>query len=254
MLGYGFYCGFTTALRSSGNSAIRQEREKHHLFQSLCKEGHTDKALAMLSCMDEPFDIPLDRLFWALLKACVERRNLCHARRVHVVMVQHGFDVFGSLGEYLVTTLVKCGDLEYALRMLNMLPRLTVVSWTIVIAGLADCNRCREAFFMYQHMQHNNVEPNEYTFVALLRACASSFDLEKGKDLHADIRRLGFDTNLFVASALVTMYGRCGSVSNAENVFCGLLEHDAVLWTAMLSVYVEQGHGEKALQLYRQMQ
>lgn len=226
----------------------------HDLFQSLCKQGHIDKALGMLSYVDELCDVPSDQLFWALLKASLENRDLRHAQRVHVFMVQHGMDVFGALGEYLVTVLVKCGSLIDALRVFNMLPQTTVVSWTIVIAGFVDCNKCYEALTVFEHMQHNNVHPNEYTFVALLRACASTFDLDKGKDLHADVRGLGFDSNIFVASTLVTMYGKCGSVSDAEDVFGGLLKHDLVSWTAMLCVYVEQGQGEKSIRLYRQMQ
>eukprot|EP00250_Pteridium_aquilinum_P007571 c17252_g3_i1 orf=3-371(+) len=49
------------------------------------------------------------------------------------------------------------------------------------------------------------------------------------------------------------MYGKCGATIEAEQVFFAVLHHDAVSWNAMLSTYVEQGEGEKALSLYLQM-
>eukprot|EP00250_Pteridium_aquilinum_P020504 c24836_g4_i1 orf=98-943(-) len=50
------------------------------------------------------------------------------------------------------------------------------------------------------------------------------------------------------------MYGKCGAIAEAEEVFSEMSECDVVSWNAMLSAYCEQGQGEKALSLYRMMQ
>ena len=50
------------------------------------------------------------------------------------------------------------------------------------------------------------------------------------------------------------MYAKCGNLSKAENVFNILSHPDTVAWTAMLSAYLDQGQGDKALKLYRRMQ
>ena len=50
-----------------------------------------------------------------------------------------------------------------------------------------------------------------------------------------------------VASTLVDMYVKCGSLAEAENVFNKLVHKDIVLWTVLISGYVEHGYGEKAL-------
>eukprot|EP00250_Pteridium_aquilinum_P020501 c24836_g3_i1 orf=3-833(-) len=77
--------------------------------------------------------------------------------------------------------------------------------------------------------------------------------LEIGEALHADARKKGLDSNVFVGTALVGMYGMCGDIVKAENVFSTLPQRDLVAWNAMLTAYVEQGHGDKALQVYRNM-
>jgi pentatricopeptide repeat protein len=66
---------------------------------------------------------------------------------------------------------------------------------------------------------------------------------------------MGLMSNVYVVNTLVSMYGKCGSVTDAENVFVvGMPGFDPVSWNAMLSVYVERGEEKKSLLLYRQMQ
>ena len=50
------------------------------------------------------------------------------------------------------------------------------------------------------------------------------------------------------------MYGKCGSVLEAEDLFGTLSGQDIVTWNVLISTYVQQGQGEKGLLLYRQMQ
>ena len=75
-----------------------------------------------------------------------------------------------------------------------------------------------------------------------------------GKGLHHDIRENGQNVDVFVGSALVNMYGKCGPIAEAENVFIGLNHIDIVSFNAMLSAYVDQGEGERALALFTDTQ
>ncbi|KAH7300960.1 hypothetical protein KP509_23G005700 [Ceratopteris richardii] len=102
-------------------------------------------------------------------------------------------------------------------------------------------------------MQNENVPLNKFTLVSLFKACGMVQDLLQGRELHEYARKRGLTTDPYVGSTLVSMYGRCGTVTDAENAFCELSHPDIVSWTSLLSAYVEQGDGEKALLLYRQM-
>lgn len=94
---------------------------------------------------------------------------------------------------------------------------------------------------------------NEETIVVEGRF-TKNMSLKVGQALLADVEKEGFHTDIFVATALVNLLGKSGSIEDAENVCASLSEPDVVLWTAMLSAYIEQGQGEKALTLYMQMQ
>ena len=75
-----------------------------------------------------------------------------------------------------------------------------------------------------------------------------------GKGLHHDIRENGQNVDVFVGSTLMNMYGKCGTIVEAENVFTGLNHIDIVSLNAMLSAYVNQGEGERTLALFADMQ
>ena len=78
--------------------------------------------------------------------------------------------------------------------------------------------------------------------------------LECGKEIHEQITKSGFQSNIFVASALVHMYAKCGSIENARNVFDKMRKKDVVSWTAMIEAYAMHGSAREALELFKQMQ
>jgi pentatricopeptide repeat protein len=55
-------------------------------------------------------------------------------------------------------------------------------------------------------------------------------------------------------SSLVDMYAKCGSMDNACRVFNRMLLHNVVSWNVMIFGHVKCGQGQKALELFRQMQ
>lgn len=216
--------------------------------------GLLDEALHALSLNDPSSSPASPSVYMALLKACNRKKSLHHAQLVRSHLAQHQVRLEGSLGDYLVVTLAKCGGLNDACLLHHRLPSRTVYSWTAIISAYVECGESQEALHMYHCMCEDGVEPDNFTFVSLFRACGNIADLTQGRKLHDVARRKGYHMDLFVGASLVTMYGNCGSIAEAEDTFCGLPFRDIVCWSAMLSAYVEQGQGEKALLVYRQMQ
>jgi pentatricopeptide repeat protein len=134
-----------------------------------------------------------------------------------------------------------------------MHPSPSVFTWTSLISAYVECDEIRKAFEMYGLMQEEGIEPSKYTLICLLRACGSLSSLEYGRALHDKAHVNGLETDPFVGSALINMYGKSGDLHEAENVFCGLCYRDIISWSAMISAYLEHQEGESALLLYRQM-
>mgnify|MGYP000317720541 FL=1 len=91
-------------------------------------------------------------------------------------------------------------------------------------------------------MVEDGFEADMQTFLVLFKACASLSHLEEGKRLHFDARKKGITSNAFIGSSLLRMYGKCGSITYAENVFRELPNHgrDVVSWNALIFGYARK--------------
>ncbi|MCO5612184.1 hypothetical protein L7F22_066446 [Adiantum nelumboides] len=221
------------------------------IVQSLCSKGNIEEALEyLLYTLTNP---PLDA-YLALLKACIARQSLPITLFVYTHLTLHVSDFSYVLGDYLVVALAKCSAIDDAFRTSCALPHRTVFSWTAIISACVDDGRAQAALKMHVMMKEDGVEPNEFTYASLLKACGILRDLQTGRQLHEDARKKGFTSFYFVGNTLVSMYGKCGAIADAVDAFVSLPQHGGVAWNAMLRVYVEQDQGEEALQLYRMMQ
>ncbi|KAF3655778.1 hypothetical protein FXO38_14514 [Capsicum annuum] len=59
--------------------------------------------------------------------------------------------------------------------------------------------------------------------------------------------------NVFVASALIDMYSKCGSVEDAWNVFSSAPFKNVASWNAMIGCYGKHGRVEHAIKLFEMM-
>ncbi|KAK1294180.1 putative pentatricopeptide repeat-containing protein [Acorus calamus] len=113
--------------------------------------------------------------------------------------------------------------------------RDTVV-WTAMLAAL-----CRGACFLdavkvFKEMGRAGKRMNSFTFSSVLWACGwVGDDARSGRQVHCTAIKVGFESDEFVRSSLVSMYGRCGLVGDARKSFEGLGQRDGSCWNAMLS-------------------
>ncbi|KAH7365539.1 hypothetical protein KP509_18G033700 [Ceratopteris richardii] len=94
-----------------------------------------------------------------------------------------------------------------------------------------------------------------YTIVALLKSCTDQKDLQRGCELHADAVDKGLlEGNVFLGSALVNMYAKCGALNKAQDVFDEMTTRNVVSWNALIGGYAQSGCGEEALRHFERMQ
>lgn len=86
------------------------------------------------------------------------------------------------------------------------------------------------------------VKGDQFTFSSEIRACAH---LEQCNQIHAQIVKLGFESDCYVRGSLVDTYARYGN----QDVACTLLDRHNV----MISGYVQNDYSKKALELFQKM-
>ena len=90
------------------------------------------------------------------------------------------------------------------------------------------------------------------SLLGLLKDCIRERDLSKGSKIHAHILRRGFlENDVYVGSALISLYSKCGVLGKAQEVFDQLPVRDVVLWTTLIAGYAEHGHCDEALKCFQ---
>lgn len=102
-------------------------------------------------------------------------------------------------------------------------------------------------------MGQEGKRPDESTFACGLSACANIAALQMGEQLHHLAVKSGYINDLFVSNALITMYAKCGRVSNAELVFKDLANVDVVSWNSLIAGHALNGNGKEAVELFEEM-
>lgn len=98
--------------------------------------------------------------------------------------------------------------------------------------------------------------PDQYTFPYVLKACGDLPSFRRGAAVHALISTTGFDLDVFVCNALISMYARCGELDDARHVFDEMLNRgifDTVTWNSIVAAYTQRRDGQNAVVLFRRM-
>jgi pentatricopeptide repeat protein len=127
-------------------------------------------------------------------------------------------------------------------------------SWNTRLARYGKAGQHEKTIALFQEMQKKGMTPNTFTFVPVLNACASLRALEEGRHVHEQIIQSGCEGDAFVGCSLVDMYAKCGSMEDAQRVFNKMSSRDAVTWNAVILGRGKCGQGQKALELFSQVQ
>lgn len=129
-----------------------------------------------------------------------------------------------------------------------------VVSWTSVISGLVQNFCIEEAFGTFKQMLGHGFCPTSATISTLLPACATAARVKLGKEIHGYAFVIGVEEDLYVRSALVDMYAKCGFISEARTLFRKMPEKNTVTWNSIIFGYANHGYCEEAIELFNQME
>lgn len=130
---------------------------------------------------------------------------------------------------------------------------LDVVSWTSIISGLVQNFHNKEAFGMFKRMLDVRLCPTSATISSILPACATVADLMLGKEIHGYSVVTGIEKDVYVKSALIDMYAKCGFISEAKELFSKTSERNSVTWNSMIFGYANHGYCSEAIELFNQM-
>ncbi|KAH1067186.1 hypothetical protein J1N35_032173 [Gossypium stocksii] len=253
--------------------------------------GYFKEAIGYFSLTSESINLCNKFTFCVVLKACVGLMNLNKGKEVHAVVKKLCLETYVNVGNGLIDMYCKCGNVSYARNVFDRMAERDVASWTSMISGYCNVGKNEEALGLFERMKLQDLQPNEFTWnvmitafarrgdiraalalfgritkevsgikpnhvtvTGFLPACGLTGSIEKGREIHCLIYRLGLDANMFIASALIDMYSKCGSVKDARIVFDNAPSKNAASWNALIGCYGKHGMVESAITMFERMQ
>ncbi|XP_028762459.1 pentatricopeptide repeat-containing protein At3g29230-like [Neltuma alba] len=149
----------------------------------------------------------------------------------------------------------KIGNVSLARKFFYQMPIRNVVSWNSMLAiyvrskNFSECLRLADRM-----MERGEAMPNEATLVSVLTACANLGRLDIGLRVHSYIKSKSIKSDVLLSTSLLTMYAKCGAMDMAKEVFDEMPIKNVVSWNSMIMGYGLHGNGEKALELFMEME
>nr|GMD59453.1 pentatricopeptide repeat-containing protein ELI1, chloroplastic [Ipomoea batatas] len=170
--------------------------------------------------------------------------------QIHAFLIRHGIDCDPILNFRLQRSYSSLGHLKHSFTLFRSTPSPSVFTYTSIIHSHTINNLHEQAFLLYVEMLTQDIEPNQFTFSAILKACP----LKSGEAIHGQALKFQCDSDTYVRTSLVDVYARGGDLVSALKLFDTMPERSLVSLTTMIAGYAKNGDVDKARELFDRME
>ncbi|CAN8305770.1 unnamed protein product [Cochlearia groenlandica] len=220
-----------------------------------------------------------------LIQICSQNRELEQGKKVHEHIKSSGFVPGVVIYNRLLGMYAKCGSFGDARKVFDEMPTRDVCSWNVMVNGYAEAGlledarkvfdemperdsyswtamvtgyvkkfQPEEALLLYGLMQKiPSSKANIFTVSSAVAAAAAIPCVFRGKEIHGHIVRAGLDSDEVLWSSLMDMYGKCGCIDEARNIFDKIVNKDVVSWTLMMDRYFKCSRWREGFSLFSEM-
>lgn len=191
--------------------------------------------------------------FCAFLNACSDASYLELGRQLHGFVIRIGFEADVSVSNGLIDFYGKCWKVGSSKMVFEGMSWRNDVSWCSLVAAHVQNYEDEKACVVFLQAKEEGIEITDFMLSSVLSASAGLSGLELGRSVHALAVKACVEGSIFVGSAIVDMYGKCGNINDAELAFHEMPERNLITWNAMIGGYAHQGHADMALALLEEM-
>lgn len=188
------------------------------------------------------------------LNACSIECFLRSGKEVHSQVLKCGFELDAMVQTSLLDMYNKCRLVDYAKRLFDKINPKNVVAWNALIGGyFLNAQPLESLACLKRMLEDDNLYPDAITIINLLPSCAQLGALLEGKSLHGYAIRIGFLPHVVLETALIDLYGSCGKLKLAEQIFGQMREKSLITLNAMVAAYVDNGRNMEAIELFQDL-
>ncbi len=251
------------------------------MISGYTEHGYAIQALNCFYIMQHNHVSPNSVTFSCIMKACSMAGELFRGQQIHADIVKQGYERELVVSNSLILMYSKCGQCNEAVKTFNDMFVQDVISWSTLLACYVDAGLCNEvllcfqkmqmegvyidvatwnlllvvyadhgecglALVNYMQMQQQGILPDSTIFMTILRACGNASMLEDGKRIHAQtsVATELMESREYLEAAIIDMYGKCGCMRYAHDIFNRMELRGLVTWNTILTCYARYGKSD----------
>ncbi|XP_020581899.1 pentatricopeptide repeat-containing protein At5g04780 [Phalaenopsis equestris] len=207
------------------------------LFQQICRQGLVLSEFTLSS----------------ILCACAEKIAVFECRQLHGLALKIARDSNVFVGTALLDVYAKSNMINDSVQVFDNLTEKSSVTWSSMVSAYVHNDLHEEALVLISKSQKMDLEWTKFTLSAALSACTALAATIGGTQLHSVIVRTGFDSDIFVSTALTDLYAKSGCIKEAWNVFSIAEEKSIVLWNAMIAGFSRHARCLETIMLFEKL-
>ncbi|KFK37623.1 hypothetical protein AALP_AA3G007300 [Arabis alpina] len=130
----------------------------------------------------------------------------------------------------------------------------SLYQWNTLLKSLSRDKQWEQVLCHFTQMFRDEEKPDSFTLPVALKACVELREVKYGEMIHGFVKKDAMvGSDLYVGSALIDMYAKCGRMTEALRVFDELEKPDIVTWSSMVSGFDKNGLPFEAVEFLRRM-
>ncbi|PKA48476.1 Pentatricopeptide repeat-containing protein [Apostasia shenzhenica] len=197
--------------------------------------------------------IPNEHTYPVLLKS-ISNSAAGDPNQIHSLIFKFGLIGDSFIQNSLLSCYAKGGNLHSARKLFDEMPHRDAIACSALVQGHVKGHLPEEGLKLFIEMRELGTEVDEVTIVSLLNGCAMVKNVWLGRCIHSFYIECGrVKRDVYVDSALVDLYAKCGRSDDAKEVFDEMPSRNVVSWSSLISGFVRCNRFKEALSIFCEM-
>nr|GEY46094.1 protein gamete expressed 3 [Tanacetum cinerariifolium] len=174
--------------------------------------------------------------------------------QVHGSVVKSPYEGDVYMGSALIDSNTKCGNVGCVQKVIDEMSFRNVVMWNTLITCYEQNGPASEAVNVFKKMMEAGLNLTKCLMTwSSFKSCAGLRDVRIGVQVHGSVVKSPYEGGVYMGSALIDSYTKCGNVGCAQKVIDEMSFRNVVMWNTLITCYEQNGPASEAVNVFKKM-